>query len=193
MLPTKDFSGKWSITPEIEGDLIIENKERLDFTPKNPLLPNQTYTIQIEEIESASGDTICNLPILTIGRKPSPHLSKSWVFPLVKSIENLENATIIVNLSHPIPLAEVKSNTTILLNGKIRGANNLSIEGNNVSIDINADSLLDQTLEVSVEPLAYSDTISSGEIFWKGELGNWKKFTCMVPMSKKMLQGLPLI
>ena len=186
----KEFSGKWSITPEIEGDLIVENKERLDFVPKEPLLPNQAYTIEIEEIQSASGDTIWrpDTPSVwkqTITTPPFKVLGISFG----KVDRKSGNATIIINLSHPVPLAEVKSNTTILLNGKKPRQVQFSAEEGKVSININAASLLDQTLEVSVKPLNYSDAIASEEYSWKGELGNWKKVHLYGPYVKENATG----
>ena len=186
----KDFTGKWSITPRLDGDLVVENKERLDFVPKEQLLPNQTYTIQIEEIQSTSSDTIWRPSdpdywTQTITTPPFKVLGISFG----KVDRKSGNATIIVNLSHPIPVAEVKSNTTILLNGKRPRQVQFSADGSKVSININAASLLDQTLEVSVKPLNYSDAISSEEYSWKGELGNWKKVHMYGPYIKENATG----
>jgi hypothetical protein len=186
----QDFIGKWSITPKVEGSLVVENKERLDFVSVEPLLPNQTYTIQIEEIQTRSGDKSW--------RPKTPDMWKQTIttppFQILgisfgKVDRQASTATIIVNLSHPIPMEEVKRNTAVLLNGKRPEDISFSMDGKKVSIDIKAASLLDQTLEVSIQPLSYSNTVKSEAYSWKGELGNWKKVSMYGPFVKENATG----
>ena len=186
----QDFVGKWSITPETEGSLVVENKERLDFVSAEPLLPNQTYTVQIEEIQSVSGHKIWRPKdpdywTQTITTPPFKVLGVSFG----KVDRKAGKATIVVNLSHPIPLKEVEYNTSVLVNGKRPNTIQFSKSGKRVSIDITADSLLDQTLEVSVKPLSYSDTIASETFSWKGELGNWERVRLYGPYVKENATG----
>ena len=125
-------------------------------------------------------------PILTFGKRQSlHHRFKVLGISFGKVIENLvmQPSSLTKSLDS-VGRSQIKYDN--LTKWEESRNKKFSIEGNKVSIDINADSLLDQTLEVSVEPLAYSDTISSENILGKENLGTGKRFTCMDPMSKRM-------
>ena len=188
-----DFQGKWSITPETEGTLVVEDPNKLKFVPTESLAPNQTYTIQIEEVQSSTNaeeswqPTQSELWTQTITTPPFKVLGISFG----KVDRKSSTAVVLIDVSHPVSLAEIKSKTTILLNGKQPRNLSFSEKEGRISALVSAESLLDQTLEVSVAPLSYEDTTSE-EYTWKGELGNWKKVHLHGPFLKETATGFSI-
>ncbi len=189
----QDFQGKWSISPETEGSLVIENANKLDFVPTKPLPPNQTYTIQIEEVQDQNSDRVWRptnpkLWTQTITTPPFKVLGMSFG----KLDRTSSTAVLILDLSHPVPLEEVKAKTTILLNGESPRTVTFAERDGRIEATVSADTLLDQTLEVTIAPLEYSDTIKAEEFTWKGDLGNWKKVHLYGPYVKESSTGFSI-
>ena len=190
----KDFQGTWSITPKIEGSLVIEDPNKLNFVPTDSLSPNQTYTIQIEEVQSTKNPeevwqpTTPELWTQTITTPPFKVLGISFG----KVDRQSSTAVVFIDVSHPVSITEIKSNTTILLNGKNPRKVSFSEKDGRISALVSAETLLDQTLEVSVAPLSYKDIATSEEYTWKGELGNWKKVHLYGPYLKETATGFSI-